>query len=148
MQKYVHSVTNAEVKGEDEIPSMPTQRPRSTSRTPETNGQAAPGNSRPRDPTPKGDMEKSLSNDVPYNDLTRDISEFLHENVVIAPEISIGHLEIEAKLGAICKDGHERVNLPVTTETVISPNWANRFASKMTIVSLVIDVLGLDAYGK
>jgi hypothetical protein len=86
---------------------------------------------------PKG-MEWSLDNAVPYNDITREVSNFLFGNVVDAPPMNIGKLEVEARLGVLMDvNTGQRISIPISTEAVITPGASidTRFESLMSRAS-------------
>lgn len=80
--------------------------------------------------------ECSLDNVEPFNEITRQLADFLDSNVVQAPAylLDFGNFEIEAKLGKLINiETDERIDLPVTAETFLKPNSIRtRFQSKMT----------------
>jgi mRNA capping enzyme, beta chain len=147
MEKFVPFGPKLNAKGDDEkMPKQPqsgkkeleklqiqTQRLTSASETPETNGHAQPQSSRPWEVPTMSDMELSLDAVVPYSDLTRTVANFLYENVVRAPDINVGHLEVEAKLGTIYTSDDHRISVPVITECVVQDGVTRRFESKMTM---------------
>ncbi|KAF2667004.1 mRNA triphosphatase CET1 [Microthyrium microscopicum] len=102
----------------------------------QTNGSNHAQSSRAFEVSPVGDYELSLDNHVPYNDITREIAEFLFSNVVQAPPMDpqFGVIEVEARLGKL-KDGNlgDRVHLGITTEAALTANMGFRFESDMTI---------------
>jgi hypothetical protein len=94
---------------------------------------------------PLGPWEPSITNVIPYEEITRTISDFLFKQVVIRNDLdsdaSQGAVfEIEAKIGhLIDKDTGERIKIPVETECVVnknSPGLRINFESSMTQVSL------------
>jgi hypothetical protein len=86
---------------------------------------------------PKG-MEWSLDNAVPYSDITREVANFLFGNVVEAPPLDIGKLEVEARLGVLMDtDSNQRLFLPISSEAIINSTvpLTTRFESLMSRVS-------------
>src|SRR2546421_163011 len=95
-----------------------------------------------------GPWEVSISNVIPYEEVTRVVSDFLFNQVVMRDDVDDGsagtghgaHLEIEAKIGhLIDRNTDIRLRLPVMTETVLSqndPSMRIAFKSSMTEVSL------------
>ncbi|KAI4134389.1 MAG: hypothetical protein LQ347_001566 [Umbilicaria vellea] len=96
---------------------------------------------------PLGPWESSiLGSVIPYEDLTRTISDWLFQQVVTRGDVDTGPagggpglgaiLEIEAKIGQIIDlNRGERLRLPVLTECVISqsdPSIRTKFESSMT----------------
>ncbi|CUS09823.1 unnamed protein product [Tuber aestivum] len=92
-----------------------------------------------------GAWEPSICNTEPYEELTREVANFLFSQVVcqndpaLAPSGGDGPvvmIEIEAKIGhLIDKEQGERLKLPVVTETVLNvdePGWKIQFKSSMT----------------
>jgi mRNA capping enzyme, beta chain len=80
----------------------------------------------------------SITGVIPYEELTRVVSDWLFENVVSRGDIGPGaEIEIEAKIGQLIdKNTNERLRLPVMTETVIAAgNATTFFKSSMTEVS-------------
>jgi len=67
------------------------------------------------------EMEPSITNILPSDELTRFISDFIFVNL---NEEGLENLEIEAKLGRIIDvNTNDRIRLPVQTETGISPSF-------------------------
>ena len=67
------------------------------------------------------DMEPSITNILPSEELTRFISDFIFVNL---NEEGLDNLEIEAKLGRIIDvNTNDRIRLPVQTETGISHSF-------------------------
>lgn len=122
-----------------------------------TNGNAMPSHDVPLpkgqpelgDHGPLGPWESSiLGSVIPYEDLTRTISDWLFQQVVTREDVGTGPagggpglgaiLEIEAKIGQIIDlNRGERLRLPVLTECVISqsdPSIRTKFESSMTEV--------------
>lgn len=100
---------------------------------------------------PLGPWESSiLGTVIPYEDLTRTISDWLFQQVVAREDVGTGPagggpglgaiLEIEAKIGQIIDlNRGERLRLPVLTECVISqsdPSIRTKFESSMTEVCI------------
>jgi hypothetical protein len=111
-----------------------------------TNGTAHALMARDFDVSPVANYELSLDGFVPFSDITRDVASFLFSNLVVAPEMNIGSFEVEAKLGTIIDPGNgDRINLPISTEAVLSEGHHYRFQSHMTVVS-DIDILKLDLH--
>jgi hypothetical protein len=96
---------------------------------------------------PLGPWEVSISNVIPYEEVTRVVCDFLFNQVVMRDDVDDGptgtghgaHLEIEAKIGhLIDRNTDMRLRLPVMTETVLSqndPSMRIAFKSSMTEVS-------------
>ena len=123
-----------------------------------TNGNAVPshdislpiGQPELGDHGPLGPWESTILGVIPYEDLTRTISDWLFQQVVIREDVGTGPagggpgqgaiLEIEAKIGQIIdQDRGERLRLPVLTECVISqndPSIRTKFESSMTEVRI------------
>ena len=129
------------VKAESSIantPSLPT-----TVNTPSTNGSLLPPAALEVGPTK---MEPSILNTIPYEEVTRLVSDFLFTEVVLRDDVAAGSaganqgavLEIEAKLGQLIdKNTNDRLRLPVMSECIISkgdPNLRHIFKSSMTQV--------------
>jgi hypothetical protein len=92
---------------------------------------------RPWEATRPAAMEWSIDNAVPYNDITREVADFLFANVVDAPPIDVGKLEVEARLGVLVdSNANQRFYLPISTEAIISTNaeLPTRFESLMSRV--------------
>ena len=96
---------------------------------------------------PLGPWEPSITNTIPFEEVTRAIMDFLFVEVVDRMDVGVtpsapGQLEIEAKLGQLIdRNTNERVRLPVQTECIFNkdhPSWHTAFRSSMTEVSLVI----------
>ena len=91
----------------------------------------------PRDPT-EGPWEPSITNLIPYEDLTRSVCGWIVRTIGHAETPSGGAVfEIEAKIGEICAiDDGERINLPVDTETIFNKDKfrATKFESTMNVV--------------
>ncbi|KAI9833891.1 MAG: hypothetical protein M1819_003400 [Sarea resinae] len=95
---------------------------------------------------PLGPWEPSITNVLPYEEITRVISDFLFTQVVLREDVGTGQagnvpgqgaqLEIEAKIGQLIdKNTNHRLSLPVMTECVIShddPHLRVNFQSSMT----------------
>jgi hypothetical protein len=94
----------------------------------------------PRDPT-EGPWEPSIMNIIPYEDLTRSVCQWIVGTIGNAETPSGGAVfEIEAKIGEICAaDDGERINLPVSTETIFNKDKfrATKFESTMNVVSRI-----------
>lgn len=106
--------------------------------------QPKPGADNPLEP-----WEPSINNLIPYEELTREISNFLYGNALSVPGFdepggiaceNNGQLEIEAKLGRIIdKKTNKRLYLPIKTESVIddTPTGLDvAFESSMTEVGV------------
>jgi len=102
----------------------------------QANGTSHASGSRDFDVSPVGKYELSLDGIVPFSDITREVAQFLFNNVVKAPDMGIGSFEVEAKLGTIIdpRTG-QRLNLPVSTEACLIEGHDYRFQSHMTVVS-------------
>ncbi len=98
------------------------------------------------DEGPLGPWEPSITNVIPYEEITRRIMDFLFMEVVERKDVGVNtgsaQLEIEAKLGQLIdKNTNERVRLPVLTECIFNkdhPSWRTAFRSSMTEVSLYL----------
>ena len=98
---------------------------------------------------PLGPWEPSILNIIPSEELTRVISDWLFEHVVLREDVGVGPaggaadqgavLEIEAKIGQLMdKNTNDRIRIPVLNECVVShadPNLKIAFKSSMTEVS-------------
>ncbi|KAF3480892.1 mRNA-capping enzyme subunit beta [Arthroderma uncinatum] len=97
--------------------------------------------------SPLGPWEPSVTNVIPFEEVTKMICDFLFQQVVMRKDIGAGPaggvavgsgaiLEVEAKLGRLVdKNRGERLRLPVLTECVISkddPNLRLAFESSMS----------------
>jgi len=70
---------------------------------------------------------------APFNELTRSIMDFLFSNIVLGHG-STGPVEIEGKIGTLVdRSTNQRVQLPVTTETILHPHVNVAFHSFMTM---------------
>ena len=99
---------------------------------------------------PLGPWEPSILNIIPSEELTRVISDWLFEHVVLREDVGVGPaggaadqgavLEIEAKIGQLMdKNTNDRIRIPVLNECVVShtdPNLKIAFKSSMTEVRL------------
>ena len=106
---------------------------------------------------PLGPWEPTILNIFPHDEVTRVISDFLFNEVVLREDVGAGPagggaekgaiLEIEAKIGQLIdKNTNDRLRLPVMTDCVVSkddPNLRINFKSSMTEVGpsilMVID---------
>ncbi|KAI9885437.1 MAG: hypothetical protein M1823_002743 [Watsoniomyces obsoletus] len=92
------------------------------------------------DEGPLGPWEPSITNVIPYEEITRKIMDFLFMEVVERKDVGVNtgaaQLEIEAKLGQLIdKNTNERIRLPVLTECIFNkdhPSWRTAFRSSMT----------------
>ena len=98
---------------------------------------------------PLGPWEPSILNIIPSEELTRVVSDWLFEHVVLREDVGVGPaggaadqgavLEIEAKIGQLMdKNTNDRIRIPVLNECVVShtdPNLKIAFKSSMTEVS-------------
>jgi len=96
-----------------------------------------------------GAWEPTILNEIPSEEVTRIISDFLYTEVVMRDGVGVAPagggklegavLEIEAKVGQIIdKNTDERLRLPVMTECVLDksePSVRTIFRSSMTEVS-------------
>ncbi|KAL2128708.1 hypothetical protein VTI74DRAFT_8817 [Chaetomium olivicolor] len=88
---------------------------------------------------PLGPWEASITNEVPQEQFTKAVADFLFQNVILNQDMgeiqSRGvKFEIEAKLGMLIdKDRSQRLDIPVATECIIrgGGNWLG-FRSSMT----------------
>ncbi|KAJ5175166.1 uncharacterized protein N7482_001043 [Penicillium canariense] len=125
-----------------------------TTRTARTPGAVVlpPSANGPRAPrTPQegslGPWEPSITGFIPYEEITKQLCDFLFQHVVIRNDVAAGPagsaaagqgaiIEIEAKLGhVIDMDRRERLQLPILTESVINRESRVRtsFESTMTV---------------
>jgi len=82
-----------------------------------------------------GDYELSLDNQVPYNDVNREVMDFLFDNVILAPDLGPGAMEVEARLGCLIDPNTDRrLNLGTTTEAALGEGMKPRFKSMMSEV--------------
>ena len=92
-------------------------------------------------------MEPSLTNIAPYDEITRQVCDFLWNNVVMREDLHGNNpygsnhgvkLEIEGKLGVlISKETNNRVSLPITSQTVLGiPSERLAFRSFMSEVCI------------
>ena len=95
---------------------------------------------------PLGPWEPSILNIIPSEELTRVVSDWLFEHVVLREDVGVGPaggaadqgavLEIEAKIGQLMdKNTNDRIRIPVLNECVVShtdPNLKIAFKSSMT----------------
>ena len=138
-----------------EVKRLPSQVPAQPTKD-KTNGHAVASNDGPLLPTqpdlgnrgPLGPWEPSFLNTIPYDEVTRRISDFLFQEVVLRDDVGTGPaggrpgpdavLEIEAKIGHLLdKHTNDRLRLPVMTECVLDkrdPNLRIQFQSSMTEV--------------
>jgi polynucleotide 5'-triphosphatase len=85
-------------------------------------------------------LEPSLDNFEPYNDLTRQVGDWLWKYVVLAPDYGPDtQVEVEAKIGSLLdpSSNHQRVSLPVASEALLFPGQGSgrpRFESLMSMV--------------
>lgn len=98
---------------------------------------------------PLGPWEPSIANYIPSEELTKIISDWLFQHVVLREDVGVATaggvagqgavLEIEAKIGQLIdKNTNDRLHLPVLNECVVShsdPNLRIAFKSSMTEVS-------------
>ena len=109
----------------------------------------AVGTARPQQVGSLGPWEPSITGFIPYEELTKQLCDFLFQHVVVRTDVAVDAsgsvsagpgtiIEIEAKLGhVIDQDRRERLVLPVLTESVINRESRLRtsFESNMTVVS-------------
>ena len=141
----------------DDVKKLPPQQQPSQPINEEVNGHARVSNEGALLPTqpqlgnrgPLGPWEPSFLNTIPYDEVTRRISDFLFQEVVLRGDVGTGPaggipgpdavLEIEAKIGhLIDKHTNDRLRLPVMTECVLDkrdPSLRVQFQSSMTEVS-------------
>lgn len=134
-------------------PGTPIQRQNTS---PTQNTPATPTSFRPQysneHPT-LGSWEPSITNEIPYEELTRKVTSFLFRHVIKNDDPTLNWngaggpiLEIEAKLGQIVsKMTGSRLRLPVQTETVLMDNTDHAFRSTMTEVG-IYDLYSLNAF--
>jgi polynucleotide 5'-triphosphatase len=93
-------------------------------------------NSHPSIP-PELRYEPCLDNIEPYNDMERQICDFLFQNVVNVDWrfASPTKVEVEAKLGSIkdWNDDNARLRLPILTDVVLDPQARSKFESSMKL---------------
>ena len=99
-----------------------------------------------QDDGPLGLWEPSITNVIPYEEVTRKVMDFLFVEVVERIDVGLVHqaglagaqLEIEAKLGQLVdKNTNDRLRLPILTESIFNkdhPSWRTTFRSSMTEV--------------
>ncbi|KAF8253817.1 mRNA triphosphatase CET1 [Wilcoxina mikolae CBS 423.85] len=90
-----------------------------------------------------GPWEPTIVNSEPYEEVSRQVADFLYHNVVMQNDPALVNggpdgpiIEIEAKIGHLVdKNTNDRLKLPVRTETVFDhndPSWRVQFRSSMT----------------
>ena len=117
-------------------PSRDTETPAPTTKTP------IPGPPPPQDASPLGPWEPSITNHAPFRDITRQVADFLFEQVFLRPDTNTPpsqpgpKLEIEAKLGRIIdRATNQRLALPISSECILdasSPALNIRFEAGVT----------------
>ena len=99
-----------------------------------------------------GPWEPSILNIIPYEEITRAVSDFLFTEVVLRNDVGVvsNHgvhssdavLEIEAKIGQIIdRNTNDRLRIPVMSECVLcskDPSIRTTFKSSMTEVSQML----------
>lgn len=119
-QASIPQQNNVQVKQGSAPPATPTPAAQHNSHPPQ-HPHAPP---QPQGQTEPG-FEPSLDNVEPYNDMERQVCDFLFQHI-IAPDLRFNSntkIEIEAKLGSI-KDWErpgERLRLPILTDVVLDP---------------------------
>lgn len=135
LQKRVHSHLNG--KKENARPSRHA--------SPETNRGNPPPHVPAAEPGPQeilGPWEPSLTGLKPFEDVSRQVADFLFLNVINTPDMreisSRGiQFEIEAKLGTLIdRDTNQRVDRGIASECVLMDNSRVAFKSSMTEVSV------------
>lgn len=146
----------------DNSPSTQANAPPSTSiptpAKPPVNGATPPNGPVTAPPPPEpiygalGPWEPSITGKIPFEEVTKNICDFLFKEVVLRKDLaagaagaaatgSIATLEIEAKLGRIMdKDRGDRLRLPIMTECIIHREGSGirtAFESSMSSVSFV-----------
>lgn len=87
----------------------------------------------PFSPPRRSNLEASLDNHEPYNDMSRLVANWLWDHVVAAPDYGPGtHIEVEAKLGELQHNG-VRIRIPIQTEAVVTPGSGAQFKSSMGV---------------
>lgn len=141
---------------------LPSQGPAQPTKE-ETNGHTVLSNDVPLLPIqpqlgdrgPLGPWEPSFLNIITYDEVTRRISDFLFQEVVLRDDVGAGPaggtpgpdavLEIEAKIGhLIDKNTNDRLRLPIMTECVLDkrdPNLRIQFQSSMTEVAKLANLI-------
>ncbi|KAH0565662.1 hypothetical protein GP486_000936 [Trichoglossum hirsutum] len=148
------STARQEPRDPKRLPSQPTSQPpdsSSTKREPPNGYPHSVSNSvshtpQPLEYGPLGPWEPTITNIIPYEEITRTISHFLFMQVVQREDVGIGpaggvpghgaQLEIEAKIGQLIdRNTNERLRLPVMNECIITkddPSLRVNFKSSMT----------------
>jgi hypothetical protein len=113
----------------------------STAPIPATNGQRATSVPAPVEDPFDPKFDPTITSQLPYDDIVRQICDFVAIHLVHATEPVPGSFfEVEAKLGAIIDpDTNHRISLPIMTEAIVDKKRMHgiRFASTMDVVSLV-----------
>lgn len=130
------------------MPPTTSRRPVSSGRPGEPPSSRVPPQEYPDDEIPFRD-EPSFTGEIPHEDLSRTVADFLYRHVVARKDIGVSSLggasngkgtvlEVEAKLGRfIDRDRRTRFKLPVATETVFVKELTGahlQFESYMTLV--------------
>lgn len=76
----------------------------------------------------KPNLEHSILNVEPMDELIREIADFVHRHIANRTE----HVEIEAKIGVLRDHTGARIQLPVAVETILSDIPGLRFESNMS----------------
>lgn len=78
----------------------------------------------------------TISNLVPYEDLTRKVTEWLYSHLFQMEAQDRQNIEVEIKMGQICAKANERrIQLPIVTETILRSDYARTdtfFQSQLT----------------
>ncbi|KAI5305518.1 stearoyl-CoA 9-desaturase [Ascosphaera pollenicola] len=108
----------------------PTSRHTASAERPKEPSSRVPPQEYPNDEIPFRD-EPSFTGEIPHEDLSKQVADFLFEQVVKRTDIGVSHLggssnghgavlEVEAKLGRfIDKDSQQHFQLPIKTETIL-----------------------------
>jgi polynucleotide 5'-triphosphatase len=94
----------------------------------------SPAPAGPPPPTRISNLEPSLDNHIPYNDMSRLVANWLWDKVIETPDYGPGtHIEIEAKLGQL-QDTDMRIALPIASEAVMTATGQRlQFKSMMSM---------------
>lgn len=149
--KATPPVKREQSMGNDLLRQTPVQASR-----PDTNGHTIPNNDvqipTAHPPVPRGGLlgpwEPSILNHIPYEEVTKFVSDFLFNEVVLRHDVGVASnkgvhsqaavLEIEAKIGQLKDTAYgTRLHLPVMSECVFcvtDPKYKTKFESSMTEV--------------
>ncbi|KAG7005631.1 hypothetical protein G7Y79_00018g044380 [Physcia stellaris] len=147
--KATPPVKREQSMGNDPLRQTPAQASR-----PDMNGHTIPNNDvqipTAHPPVPRGGLlgpwEPSILNHIPYEEVTKFVSDFLFNEVVLRHDVGVASnkgvhsqaavLEIEAKIGQLKDTAYgTRLHLPVMSECVFcvtDPKYKTKFESSMT----------------